>query len=255
MIRCCLDGIEIDESSVVLGSDSEAIRDLCAAGEVAGEVYGNNRLGGFFLLECVVFGRVAGAACAKYKLGDKVDPTLLAELSDGRLSEEVEVFKLANGSSEGTIVSIFLSQHPGGESATLTVARKDATSEFDMIRLPDVIHSVEFHEENHLTKKGDVWVAVHGRALNVSNFLSQHRDDEVDVLPDAGKDAYRTDRTDRYRKVGIPVIGRLSCMVLAFMREIIPAMFGQMNIVLTDDRAGLAGCDIPVRVCHFPRSR
>ena len=72
-----------------------------------------------------------------------------------------------------------------------------------------------------------VWVAVHGRVLDVSNFLSQHRDDEVDILSVAGKDAYRTDGMDRYRKVGIPVIGRLSYTVLAFMEEIIPAILGR----------------------------
>ena len=45
----------------------------------------------FFLLECVVFGRVVGVACAKNMLGGKVKPTQLAELSDGRLPEKVEV--------------------------------------------------------------------------------------------------------------------------------------------------------------------
>ena len=39
---------------------AEAIPGLYAAGEVAGGVHGNNRLGGNSLLDCVVFGRVAG---------------------------------------------------------------------------------------------------------------------------------------------------------------------------------------------------
>ena len=47
-------------------------RDLCAAGGVAGDVHDNNRLGEIFLLENVVFGRVAGVAFAKYMLGAKV---------------------------------------------------------------------------------------------------------------------------------------------------------------------------------------
>ena len=37
--------------------------------QVAGGVHGNNRLGGNSLLDCVVFGRVAGKAAAKYMLG------------------------------------------------------------------------------------------------------------------------------------------------------------------------------------------
>ena len=48
-------GLEIDENSVVLGSDSEAIGGLNAAGEVAGDVHGNYRSGGNSLLDCAGF--------------------------------------------------------------------------------------------------------------------------------------------------------------------------------------------------------
>ena len=34
-------------------------------------MHGNNRFGGISLLDCVVFGRVAGVACAKYVLSDE----------------------------------------------------------------------------------------------------------------------------------------------------------------------------------------
>ena len=76
-------GVGIDEDSAVLGSGSEAVRGLYAAGEIAGGVHGNNRLEENSLLACVVFGRVAGAARAKYTLGDKVKATSFAELSGG----------------------------------------------------------------------------------------------------------------------------------------------------------------------------
>merc|ERR1712029_204252 len=42
---------------------------LFVAGEAAGGVHGNNRLGGNSLLDCVVFGRVAGRTCSKYIAG------------------------------------------------------------------------------------------------------------------------------------------------------------------------------------------
>ena len=41
-IRCGMGGLEIDEDSAVLGSGSQAIRGLYAAGEVAGGVHGNS---------------------------------------------------------------------------------------------------------------------------------------------------------------------------------------------------------------------
>merc|ERR1711904_63856 len=55
-------------------------------GEVAGGIHGNNRLGGNSLLDCVVFGRVAGRHCAQYMLGDDMTPTSLIELSGGGLA-------------------------------------------------------------------------------------------------------------------------------------------------------------------------
>ena len=48
-------GLEIDENSAVLGSDSEAIGGLNAAGEVAGGVHGNNRSSGNSFLDCAGF--------------------------------------------------------------------------------------------------------------------------------------------------------------------------------------------------------
>merc|ERR1719235_3021681 len=45
------------------------IQGLYAAGEEAGGVHGNNRLGGNSLLDCVVFGRVTAKEAATFMLG------------------------------------------------------------------------------------------------------------------------------------------------------------------------------------------
>merc|ERR1711988_2079875 len=58
--------------TTVLGecvTKGKALPGLYVAGEAAGGVHGNNRLGGNSLLDCVVFGRVAGRNCAKYMFG------------------------------------------------------------------------------------------------------------------------------------------------------------------------------------------
>merc|ERR1719214_113894 len=86
VIHYCMGGLEIDVNSAVLGADGKAIPGLYCAGEVAGGVHGNNRLGGNSLLDCVVFGRVAGRHCAKYMLGDDMKSTSLIELSGGGLA-------------------------------------------------------------------------------------------------------------------------------------------------------------------------
>merc|ERR1719230_1368465 len=71
-IHYCMGGLEIDEKSRVFNTKKQVIPGLYAAGEVAGGVHGNNRLGGNSLLDCVVFGRVAALDCAKYMLGNGV---------------------------------------------------------------------------------------------------------------------------------------------------------------------------------------
>merc|ERR1719219_2025088 len=100
VIHYCMGGLEIDVDSAVVNGEGRAIPGLYAAGEVAGGVHGNNRLGGNSLLDCVVFGRVAGKACAKYMLGDDMKETSLFDLSGGGLSGETESSKLSGGSYE-----------------------------------------------------------------------------------------------------------------------------------------------------------
>merc|ERR1719394_2155431 len=80
VIHYYMGGLEIDVESAVIGKGGKAIPGLYAAGEVAGGVHGNNRLGGNSLLDCVVFGRVAGQACCKYMLGADMKDTSLQRI-------------------------------------------------------------------------------------------------------------------------------------------------------------------------------
>jgi hypothetical protein len=60
-IHYTMGGCRISAGAEVLeASSGRAIEGLFGAGEVTGGVHGGNRLGGNSLLECVVFGRVAG---------------------------------------------------------------------------------------------------------------------------------------------------------------------------------------------------
>jgi len=71
VIHYCMGGLEIDCDSAVYGENGNIIPGLYAAGEVAGGVHGNNRLGGNSLLDCVVFGRVAAKAACKWMFGQE----------------------------------------------------------------------------------------------------------------------------------------------------------------------------------------
>merc|ERR1711937_133774 len=83
VIHYCMGGLEVDVNSLVLNQKGKPIQGLYAAGEVAGGIHGNNRLGGNSLLDCVVFGRVAGRHAAKAMLGDDFKPVNLKELCAG----------------------------------------------------------------------------------------------------------------------------------------------------------------------------
>ncbi|KAK1963178.1 flavocytochrome c, partial [Colletotrichum sublineola] len=58
-------GAAFNDKAQVLREDGTAIDGLWAAGEITGGVHGDNRLGGSSLLECVVYGRIAGRQAAK----------------------------------------------------------------------------------------------------------------------------------------------------------------------------------------------
>merc|ERR1712087_735825 len=103
VIHYCMGGLEIDVDSAVCGADGNAIPGLYAAGEIAGGVHGNNRLGGNSLLDCVVFGRVAGLAACRYMLGADMKSVDLQELSGGGLTGAVEGSKLSGGSYEDSM--------------------------------------------------------------------------------------------------------------------------------------------------------
>merc|ERR1712056_108185 len=66
VIHYCMGGMKINGDAEALGAAEKVVGGLYAAGEAAGGIHGNNRLGGNSLLDCVVFGRVSGRSAARY---------------------------------------------------------------------------------------------------------------------------------------------------------------------------------------------
>ncbi|KAI3331493.1 flavocytochrome c [Xylariaceae sp. AK1471] len=67
-------GVAFNTKAQVLGrkegGDLKPIEGVWAAGESTGGIHGDNRLGGSSLLECAIFGRIAGGEAAKSVLGE-----------------------------------------------------------------------------------------------------------------------------------------------------------------------------------------
>ena len=57
-------GIQIDTKARVIGLDRKPIPGLYAAGEISGGVHGAVRLGSCAVLDCIVFGRIAGQSAS-----------------------------------------------------------------------------------------------------------------------------------------------------------------------------------------------
>ncbi|KAF1832816.1 Flavocytochrome c [Decorospora gaudefroyi] len=74
VIHYTMGGALINENAQILREDDTPIEGLWGAGEVTGGVHGRNRLGGSSLLECVVFGRIAGDQCAEYIKSGSMTP-------------------------------------------------------------------------------------------------------------------------------------------------------------------------------------
>merc|ERR1712125_52705 len=72
VIHYCMGGIKINADSEGMGAGDKVIPGIYAAGEVAGGIHGNNRLGGNSLLDCVVFGRVSGRSAARYLCAENI---------------------------------------------------------------------------------------------------------------------------------------------------------------------------------------
>ena len=64
-IHHTMGGIQINTETEVISTEGTVIPSLYACGEVTGGVHGGNRVGGNALIDCQVFGRIAGEQAAK----------------------------------------------------------------------------------------------------------------------------------------------------------------------------------------------
>merc|ERR1719265_1873500 len=191
VIHYCMGGMEIDAEGLVMGKTGP-IKGLYCAGEIAGGVHGNNRLGGNSLLDCVVFGRVTGVAATKYIPGADVKKVDLKELTGGGLTGEVKASKNCGGAYED---NADVNAKAGGAAAAKTEKKAKKSGGGAGYTLEEVAKH---------TTKSDCWVVVAGQVLNVTNFLPTHPGGELAILTFAGKDA-----TEEFNMIHPPdVIGK-----------------------------------------------
>jgi len=164
VVHYCMGGVKINPEGEVLGATNNVVPGVFACGEVTGGVHGKNRLGGNSLIECVVFGRIAGRSASRYLLN-----TTLSKLAANKCShnptlnrvcmirnhlaasetKEYTVEEVARHNKDGDCwviirdevydVSKFMVDHPGGKDSILLYAGGDATEQFELMHQESVL--------------------------------------------------------------------------------------------------------------------
>lgn len=206
VLHFTMGGIEINDKAQVLNADGKPFDGLYACGELAGGVHGANRLGGSSLLGCVVYGRVAGESASQY-LFQKVLTGGVSSAAQrlGQISLHIDPsnpgkISVEWGSGEGASSSASTAetkvdqrkQHSAGPVMSKDadskdpgkVSRPNEPSEF---RIPDKEFSLE--EVAKHNKKDDLWIAVKGIVLDVTNWLDEHPGGPQALFSHMGRDA------------------------------------------------------------------
>lgn len=207
VIHYCMGGVSIAEDSNITRKDNSPIKGLYACGEVAGGIHGLNRLGGSSLLDCVVFGRVAGASAASYLLdsvskgaitGPPAPPSAVAAAGGSSVPAPFTVTvdpaaqQLTIGWGTGASTPSAAASTPTAASAPSSSRVEKPTDDWSEDSEDSSSGGLKEYTLAEVAKhntEDDCWVVVNGRVLDVTKFLPDHPGGKKAILLFAGKDA------------------------------------------------------------------
>merc|ERR1711939_832141 len=202
VLHFTMGGIEIDDQARCLNGDSKQPFDgLFVCGELAGGVHGANRLGGSSLLGCVVYGRVAGDSASKYLFQQVLNGGMSTAASRlGQVSLHIDPNQPGKVSVEwangvGATDEPAISQQSQSSAAPVLSPKADskdpakvsAPSKKQEFKIPDQEYSLE--EVAKHNKKEDLWIAVKGIVMNVTDWVDEHPGGPQALFSHMGKDA------------------------------------------------------------------
>jgi len=212
VIHYCMGGVAGNDKAEVLKPNTEKIPGLYVAGEALGGVHGVNRLGGSSLLDCVVYGRVAGREATKYLLENILQNGTVGSGSSKEVNLKI------NPNDKSVTVSWGDSSNTSGKKSENNYGDdgEDVGEDPNQAFYSQGVKSDEkgapaaaaggskkitFDEMKQHTTDKDCWVALHGKVFNLAEFLDDHPGGKKAIMLYAGKDA--TKEFDMLHKIDI----------------------------------------------------
>lgn len=193
VLHFTMGGIEINDKAMVLNQEKKPFNGLFACGELAGGVHGANRLGGSSLLGCVVYGRVAGESASKYlfqqalQSGPSSAAQRLGQISlhiDPAQPGKISVEWGGSGASSGA--KTVQASIPSGSSDA--AAEQESTSNGPKaFKIPET--EITLEEVAKHNKKDDMWIAVKGIVMDLTNWVNEHPGGPQALFSHMGRDA------------------------------------------------------------------
>ena len=193
VLHFTMGGIEINDQAQVMNDQGKPFEGLFVCGELAGGVHGANRLGGSSLLGCVVYGRVAGESASKYLFqrvlthGTSSAAQRLGQISlhiDPSQPGKIDVQWGVGASSAPQQLSSAPSTPSAGPANPGKASKAPDVKEFKIPEKEITLEEVAKHN-----KKDDLWIAVKGIVLDLTNWVDEHPGGPQALYSHMGKDA------------------------------------------------------------------